>query len=131
MTLTPRHRRAAGMTILELTVVVLVLLSLIAILFVGARAWKTGSDRAGCIMNLRRAQQAVRSYQNVNQLDDGATFNVATELMGPGKLLEVAPRCPGGGDYNSVDHIPYPGEMVMTCTLQTTNEHLLPGAGDW
>src|SRR5690348_7996294 len=107
MTMTPRHRCAAGMTLLELTVVILVLLSLIAILFVGARAWKRGSDRAGCILNLRQAQQAVRAYQNVNQLNDGATLNVATDLMGPGKLIEVTPRCPGGGDYNPADHIPF------------------------
>ncbi|MBC7981098.1 MAG: prepilin-type N-terminal cleavage/methylation domain-containing protein, partial [Armatimonadetes bacterium] len=36
----------SGMTLLELTVVILVLLSLISILFIGARAWKKGSDRA-------------------------------------------------------------------------------------
>ena len=40
----------SGMTLIELTVVILVLLSLISILFVGARAWKRGSDRAGCII---------------------------------------------------------------------------------
>jgi len=50
----------AGMTLLELTVVILVLLSLISILFVGARQWKKGSDRAGCIMLQRNIQQAVR-----------------------------------------------------------------------
>ena len=44
-------KRKAGMTLLELTVVILVLLSLITILFVGARAWKRGSDRSANIMN--------------------------------------------------------------------------------
>ena len=46
-------KRKAGMTLLELTVVILVLLSLISILFIGARAWKKGSDRAANIMNIR------------------------------------------------------------------------------
>ena len=48
MTLTHTQKKAAksGMTLIELTVVILVLLSLISILFVGARAWKKGSDRA-------------------------------------------------------------------------------------
>jgi len=55
----------SGMTLLELTVVILVLLSLIAILFVGARAWKRGSDRAGCIMNIRNVQQAARGHMNM------------------------------------------------------------------
>ena len=41
------------MTLLELTVIILVLLSLITILFVGAKAWKRGSDRAACILQHR------------------------------------------------------------------------------
>lgn len=62
------------MTLLELTVVILVLLSLISILFVGARAWKKGSDRSANIMNLRNCQQAMRGHQNMNQLNPGAAF---------------------------------------------------------
>ncbi len=47
MKLGPNTTRStkSGMTLLELTVVILVLLSLIGILFIGARAWKRGSDR--------------------------------------------------------------------------------------
>ena len=36
----------------------------IPVLFVGARAWKKGSDRAACIITQRNIQQAVRSYKN-------------------------------------------------------------------
>ena len=61
-------KRKAGMTLLELTVVILVLLSLITILFVGARAWKRGSDRSANIMNIRNCQQAMRGEQNMKQL---------------------------------------------------------------
>jgi prepilin-type N-terminal cleavage/methylation domain-containing protein len=66
MKLTHTHnmKRKSGMTLLELTVVILVLLSLISILFVGARAWKKGSDRSSNIMNVRNVQQAVRGHQN-------------------------------------------------------------------
>jgi prepilin-type N-terminal cleavage/methylation domain-containing protein len=46
-------KRKTGMTLLELTIVILVLLTLVSILFIGARAWKKGSDRAANIMNLR------------------------------------------------------------------------------
>ncbi len=53
------------MTLLELTVVILVLLSLISILFIGARAWKRGSDRAICIIHIQSAQKGVRSYANL------------------------------------------------------------------
>jgi type II secretory pathway pseudopilin PulG len=119
------------MTLLELTVVILVLLSLITILFIGARSWKQGSDRAGCIMLLRKAQQAVRGYQNTHALLDGAAIDVNTDLIGPGKLLEVAPRCPGGGTYAYGSTIPMPGAMIMTCSLSGSNDHAADATADW
>ena len=72
----------SGMTLLELTVVILVLLSLISILFIGARAWKRGSDRAASILQIRNVQQAVRSYSNMNGKNpgDGATEIAAKNL---------------------------------------------------
>lgn len=69
MKLNTQTKRNAGMTLLELTVVILVLLSLISILFVGARAWKRGSDRSANIMNIRNCQQAMRGEQNMKQLN--------------------------------------------------------------
>ena len=80
LTNTPSMKRKSGMTLLELTVVILVLLSLISILFIGARAWKKGSDRSANIMNVRNIQQAVRGQQNSRDLrstalvDDDAIF---------------------------------------------------------
>ena len=67
-------KRNAGMTLLELTVVILVLLSLITILFIGARAWKKGSDRSTNLINLRNCQQAMRGHQNTRQLTVGDPF---------------------------------------------------------
>ena len=88
MKLTNSHNMKAksGMTLLELTVVILVLLSLISILFIGARAWKKGSDRAANILNIRNVQQAVRAHANVRALSIGATL-ADTEIVGTGKYL--------------------------------------------
>ena len=83
------HKRNAGMTLLELTVVILVLLSLISILFVGARAWKKGSDRAGCIVNIRNVQQAVRGFENMNP----GTTVASTDIFGSDKYLKFL-KCP-------------------------------------
>ena len=44
---------------------------MLPILFIGARAWKDGSDRAACILTQRNIQQAVRSYQSMNNLAKG------------------------------------------------------------
>ncbi|WP_035606629.1 prepilin-type N-terminal cleavage/methylation domain-containing protein [Haloferula sp. BvORR071] len=88
MKLTNTSRRAnKGMTLLELTVVILVLLSLISILFVGARAWKKGSDRAANIMNIRNVQQAVRAHQNMQGLLEGAAL-ADTVIFGSGPATE-------------------------------------------
>ena len=70
---------SSGMTLLELTVVILVLLSLISILFVGATSWKKGSDRAANLMNIRNCQQAMRGHENV-RLDRSINTFTNTEL---------------------------------------------------
>ncbi|HVJ45714.1 MAG TPA: hypothetical protein VM511_04965, partial [Luteolibacter sp.] len=86
MKLTRTTKRTAGMTLLELTVVILVLLSLISILFVGARAWKKGSDRSTNILNLRNAQQAVRGHANMNPdvttIDEDVIYGPADDGVG-------------------------------------------------
>jgi prepilin-type N-terminal cleavage/methylation domain-containing protein len=88
LTNTPSMKRKSGMTLLELTVVILVLLSLISILFIGARAWKRGSDRAANILNIRNVQQAVRAHANVRGLLEGAALP-STEIIGTGKYLNT------------------------------------------
>ena len=113
-------KRKSGMTLLELTVVILVLLSLISILFIGARAWKAGSDRAGCILNIRNTQQAIRSYANMYN----ATTIPAGELLGTGKFIETAPVCPAGGAYTPSDltaavTVPAVGTVALVCSLAT------------
>jgi prepilin-type N-terminal cleavage/methylation domain-containing protein len=77
LTNTPRIKAKSGMTLLELTVVILVLLSLLSILFVGAKAWKVGSDRAANVMNIRNVQQAVRGHAAMNDIVQEETTPVA------------------------------------------------------
>ena len=61
----------SGMTLIEITVVILVLLTLIAVLFIGANIYKKGADRAACILNIRNIQQAVRADQNLYNKREG------------------------------------------------------------
>ncbi len=86
------------MTLLELTVVILVLLTLISVLFIGARAWKDGADRSNCILNIRNFQVAVRSYANMKQVEDGTDILIG-EIVGANKFMDELPTCPGGGLY--------------------------------
>src|SRR6187402_3075258 len=61
----PRILRHRGLTLLELSIVITTLLILISLLFIGARSWRRGGDRAMCVMTLRNMQVATRSYQNI------------------------------------------------------------------
>jgi prepilin-type N-terminal cleavage/methylation domain-containing protein len=121
MKLTNTHSMKAksGMTLLELTVVILVLLSLISILFVGARAWKRGSDRSANIMNLRNTQQAMRGHQNTREIAVG-TANSFTQT-----ILEDYMKFPKNiGLGTDVDGVGYTAGTAVTATgtlwLQTT-----------
>ena len=115
------------MTLIELTVVILVLLALIAVLFIGARAWKAGSDRAGCIMNIRKAQMSVRSLSNLSGFTEGqdvSPFDVENALIGPGAYIEAEPSCPGSGVYTLGGNlIPARGVLYMTCSLAAGDRH--------
>ena len=89
------------MSLLELTVVILVLLSLAGMLFFGARAWKRGSDRAICIIQIQSVQKGVRSYSNLYNLVPGDTVpELKKEIIGPGKFMEATPSCPSNGIYS-------------------------------
>ena len=119
------------MTLIELTVVILVLLALVSVLFIGGRAWKKGADRSGCIMNLRNVQQAVRSHQNLNDLNVGATIDIASDLIGADNYLQTTPVCPGAGSYTLGSEIPDLGTLVMECSLSTSDGHVPGSIAGW
>lgn len=118
------------MTIVELTAVIFVLLALISILFFSSQAWKRGSDRAGCILNIRQVQVSLRSYQNLNDLPQGHSIDLLSEVMGPNGFMNP-PTCPANGTYQHVDTIPAPGELATECTLGASSEHEPPDYVGW
>ena len=134
LTTTHKMKRKAGMTLLELTVVILVLLSLISILFIGARAWKKGSDRAANILNIRNVQQAVRAHVNMRGLTTPATVGggaalASTEIVGSGKYLNtVTNPVTGTLTYAYLEKVPAIGELYLTVTGDTGLEYS-PTAG--
>ncbi|MCW1925485.1 hypothetical protein OKA05_23205 [Luteolibacter arcticus] len=121
------------MTLLELTVVILVLLTLITILFFGANAWKNGSDRVLCILNLQSVQKGVRSYANLNGRNPGETVpGLQSEVIGLGRFVEAMPSCPGRGSYTtSGDIIPALGSLYLECSLSGAGAHEPVNVEDW
>lgn len=103
-------KRSKGMTLLELTVVILVLLSLITILFVGARAWKKGSDRSANIMNIRNCQQAMRGYENMYQKEVGDDFT--EEMLGDYIKMPEPPNA-DEIEYSTLEKITAIGDLWL------------------
>lgn len=127
----PSRNHGRGLTLIELTVVILVLLALVAVLFIGGRSWKQGADRSGCIMNLRNIQQALRSHQNLSGKATGATINIPVDLVGADNFLQTTPQCPGAGTYSFASVIPDLGTLAAQCSLATTRGHVPASYSGW
>lgn len=135
------------MSLLELTVVLVVLLSLTGIFFMSSRVWKRGSDRAECLMTLRNVQVAARSYQNLYGYQSGDRLqasqgaqNIAQQLYTRGFIEEKQFRqsqgemaCSGGGLYSCPlpDTFPPIGELYIQCSLEEEQEHVPTEHAEW
>jgi len=115
LTKTANTKIKPGMTLIEITVVILVLLTLIAVLFIGANIYKQGADRAACILNIRNIHQDVRADQNLNGKNAGDTLT-STDIIGTGKYIETAPACPtAGGTYTMDATYPVVSNVAALC----------------
>lgn len=135
-----RTTHPAGLTLIELTVVILVLLSLVGTLMFGARAWTRGSDRAACVMSICDVQKAVRAYQNFYGFAPGTypaaqdgTQSIIEHLNSKGylnpQLYERAKGnepCQGGGIYSidKEDVFPPVGVLYLHCSLEGIQRHV-------
>jgi prepilin-type N-terminal cleavage/methylation domain-containing protein len=106
----------AGLTLIEMTLVVAVLLILIAVLFVGVAAYAEGSNRAKCILNISNLQKAARAYQNVYELVPGDPLP-STSIIGTNRFVETPPECKSGGTYSFTGNVPAIGTAYMSCSL--------------
>ena len=117
MKLTASHTFSAkrGMTILEMTVVIVLLMALVSILFVGATAWRKGTDRSTNLLNLRNCQQAMRGSQNMAMDQTATAFTLGTAGSNlPNELLTYMrfPAHIGGGTTATATNIFYtPGTL--------------------
>ncbi|MGC4015421.1 MAG: DUF4190 domain-containing protein [Luteolibacter sp.] len=112
----------AGLTIGYITIALGILA--IPVLFIGARAWKKGSDRAYCIMYHRSVQQAVRQYESDNHLKPGDPIDWSKVMLDPSAAATGRKGCPTGGTYTLSSTIPPVGELVVKCPHESDeNRH--------
>ena len=69
-------------------------------------------------MNIRNAQQAMRSFQDMNGFNAGDAAGLRkSDLVGPKLFLESEPTCPSGGTYVWAEgRIPKIGALVLRCS---------------
>ena len=143
----PRAVSKPGLTLIELTVVILVLLSFVGVLFIGAQGWKNGTDRATCILKIRSMQVATRSYQNLYGFNPGELPNasdgtqfIALHLLEKGYIEQEqfdnangTESCPSGGSYSTPfpNTFPLVGHLYMSCSLSDTSDHVPHDFADW
>lgn len=114
-----------GMTLIEISLVVALLLSLIAILFIGIAAYKRGADRSKCVINLATVHKAARSHQNMFEIAELGGLD-HTLLIGTGLYITqlVCPGPGGAANYKFADIATAVGTPYATCDLSVTpTEH--------
>jgi prepilin-type N-terminal cleavage/methylation domain-containing protein len=85
-----------GVTLIELSVVIAVILVLISVLFIGASYYRNSANNAACQVAQSSLQKAADSYMNVS---NSSTVTIAG-LTGAGLPFANAnavPSCPGDG----------------------------------
>lgn len=104
-----KRKLKPGVTLIELTVVIVVILALVSVLFIGAQAYRNGASRSACIVLLRQTHVATRSHQNLNNGEAGLEVvnapDVATAVLTTPTyqgFMTVVPECPR-------DNMPYTG----------------------
>lgn len=122
--------RNAGLTLIEVTLVIAVLLGLISVLFIGVTAYKKGSDRAKCVLNISTVQKAARSFQNLYELKIGDDLAVA-DICGSGKMIESTPVCPSEGTYSFGATVPAAGSTYLSCSLASSDGHQPSSSAGW
>lgn len=92
------RKSPAGVTLIELSVVIAVILVLISVLFIGASYYKDSADNAACVIVQSSIQKAADSYNNIS---GGSAGTDASGIVGAGKPFPTAlPVCPTGGVFS-------------------------------
>ncbi|NWK56859.1 type II secretion system protein [Verrucomicrobiaceae bacterium N1E253] len=121
----PNHRVVSskkvalpGLTLIEVTLVIVVMLTLIAVFFFSARGYIRESNRANCLTVQSKIKKTLISYGNlVEPLEKGVDYygHAAYE-----NSFGQSPNCPQTGGGYSV--VPTDGEVVVTC-LDNNDTH--------
>jgi type II secretory pathway pseudopilin PulG len=126
-----KHFNNSGMTLIEISLVIALLLGLISVVFLGLGSYRKGADTARCKMQLAAVQKAVRSHANFRNLNVGDPVAAGIDIFVPGSIMEVEPICPSGGTYAWDGRVPEIGIPFGDCSFSDgANTHTITGTTD-
>ncbi len=94
------QKKNKGMTLIEITLVIAILLSLIAILFLGISAYKKGADRSKCILTASSMEKLIISHGNMYDYEPGDTTPAGILWDSNFQYLSEEPNCPASSSSN-------------------------------
>lgn len=126
-----KHFSTSGMTLIEISLVIALLLGLISVVFLGLGSYRKGADTARCKMQLAAVQKAVRSHANFRNLSVGDPVAAGVDIFVPGSIMEVEPICPSGGTYAWNGTVSEIGTPFGDCSFSDgANTHAITGTTD-
>lgn len=96
----------------------LICLQLLSVLFVGARAWKRGADRAQCLIQQRNITAQLQVYCAQKGLKPGDAIPL-DEALPPDTIT----TCPDGGNLEITKTVPEDGEPYVFCPDPKGHDH--------
>lgn len=111
------NQNRAGYTLLEISMIVLILTLLALLLVPGINKMRNEAQRTRCLDNLRQINSAAQQYYTEFT---NATTPTSTELKNYFQLLSF-PVCPAGGNYS----IPANSSDQPTCDVDAALNHKL------
>ena len=110
--------------------ILLIIASLISASTVFVKSWRIGRDRGNCINNIRNSQQAVRAYQQLRSIPNGAPLDwnaIFRDHPHDQSGFVVRPSCPGN-TYMLSSRCPPAGFLACKCSDPT---HIPANYDNW
>jgi len=104
----------SGLTLVELTLTISVVLGLVSILFAGTGLYQSQADRAGCLIAQNHMRKALVSYSHITNQNFEPGVDYYNDAFSAG-LFEEQLTCPDSGGAYTIFLDESGGGLVITC----------------